>query len=152
MTMRPTVVNTKDRAEGMFRFFPGESTESKSPVAMTYAIAQSQTPTAVLWELLLASSDSVAQEMARRLRDVPSVERVFVLANSWGFEVWVEGANLAQEQRFRIYDAQWEMMQNWPKQGFGFHLHDRRDGALTGFLSLDRPYICIPVHAHADAI
>jgi hypothetical protein len=151
MTLNAIAPVDAGRTQGIYIFAPEASTRSRTQEATLFGTADSQDATSILWSQLLSAADSVASQMALYLRAIASVERVIVLARTWGFEVWVEGLDLSQEQRFEVYDSQWQVMQSWPKSGFDFHLHDRRDGQLSDAVTLEGPRVAVSVQVQSNA-
>ena len=70
---------------------------------------------------------TLAETVTRRVQSVQAAESVYVKTRSWGFECWMVVNGSTEEERFRLYDIQWELMEQHPEIGFKFHLIDRRD-------------------------
>ena len=66
-----------------------------------------------------------------------SVEALYVQHHDWGFLTWVIVNNSTLEERYQIYECQWELMQRYPDIGFRFNLLDRMGKPLSEFVTLN---------------
>jgi len=79
----------------------------------------------------MVTSQAVAERVARLATSVPSLETVYVWARPWGFECWLVANQSTEEERFHLYDVEWEFMELFPDWGFKFNLVDREDRPLS---------------------
>ena len=80
---------------------------------------------------------SVAQRVARLVVSIPSLEAVYVWARPWGFECWLVANQSTEEERFRLYDLEWDFMEQFPDLGFKFNLIDREGKPLSEVMSVE---------------
>jgi len=78
----------------------------------------------------------VAERVARYARQIGSLEAVYVKAKPWGFECWLIANNSNEDERFRLYDLEWQIMGAAPNDGFKFHLVDRQGRSLSEVVGL----------------
>ena len=82
-------------------------------------------------------AQAVAERIARLTVPVSSLETVYVWARPWGFECWLIANRSTGEERFHLYDAEWELMEQSPDWGFKFTLVDREDRPLPEVVSVE---------------
>ncbi len=82
-------------------------------------------------------AQTVAERVAQRVRHLASLESVYVKARLWGFECWFISSHSTEDERFRLYDLEWELMELIPAFGFKFHLVDRQGRPLAEVLTLE---------------
>ena len=75
--------------------------------------------------------------MAQRVRHLASLESVYVKARLWGFECWLISSHSTEDERFRLYDLEWELVELIPAVGLKFHLVDRQGRPLVEVLTLE---------------
>jgi len=80
---------------------------------------------------------SVAKRVARLVVSIPSLEAVGVWARPWGFECWLVANQSTEEERFRLYDLEWDFMEQFPELGFKFNLVDREGKTLSEAMSVE---------------
>ena len=80
---------------------------------------------------------AVAQRMAQQVRHLASLESVYVKTKPWGFECWLISNHSTEDERFRLYDLEWQMMELTPDVGFKFHLVDRQGRPLAHVLTME---------------
>jgi len=80
----------------------------------------------------------VVERVAQRVGHLASLESIYVKAKLWGFECWLISNRSTQDERFRLYDLEWQLMELVPDVGFKFHLVDRQGRPLTQVLTLER--------------
>ena len=80
---------------------------------------------------------AVAEKVVRYARQIGSLEAVYVRAKQWGFECWLVANNSSEDERFRLYDFEWQIMESAPDNGFKFHLIDRQSRPLSEIASLE---------------
>lgn len=80
---------------------------------------------------------TLAETAARRIRSIRSAEAVYVKAQPWGFEYWIVVNDSSEDERFRLYDIEWELMELYPAVGSKFHLVDRQGQPLADVLTLE---------------
>ncbi len=68
---------------------------------------------------------------------IPSLEAVYVWARPWGFECWLAANQSTEEERFRLYDLEWDFMEQFPDLGFKFNLVDREGKPLSEVMSVE---------------
>ncbi len=83
------------------------------------------------------NAQGVAERIAQRIRPLASLESVYVKAKPWGFQCWLVANHSTEEERFRLYDLEWDMMGLSPNVGFKFHLVDRQDRPLAEVVTLE---------------
>lgn len=79
----------------------------------------------------------VAERVARRIRHLASLESVYVKVKPWGFECWLISNHSTQDERFQLYDLEWQLMELTPDIGFKFHLVDRQGRPLEQVLTME---------------
>jgi len=84
-------------------------------------------------------AQEVAGRLAHRVRQLTSLESIYVRVKPWGFECWLVANHSAEDDRFRLYDLEWQLMELTPDVGFKFHLVDRQGRLLTEVVTLE-PY------------
>jgi prevent-host-death family protein len=82
-------------------------------------------------------AQTVAQRVARLVVSIPSLEAVYVWARPWGFECWLVANQSTEEERFRLYDLEWDFMGQFPDLGFKFNLLDREGKTLSKVMSVE---------------
>ncbi len=82
-------------------------------------------------------AQTVAQRVARLVVSIPSLEAVYVRARPWGFECWLVANQSTEEERFRLYDLEWDFMEQFPDLGFKFNLVDREGKPLSEVMSVE---------------
>ena len=82
-------------------------------------------------------AQTVAQRIARLLVSIPSLEAVYVWARPWGFECWLVANQSTEEERFRLYDLEWDFMGQFHDLGFKFNLVDREGKPLSEVMSVE---------------
>lgn len=82
-------------------------------------------------------AQAVAERVAQRVRHLASVESVYVKAKPWGFECWLISNSSTEDERFSLYDLEWQLMEQTPDVGLKFHLVDRKGRPLTDVLTLE---------------
>ena len=87
----------------------------------------------------ILNASSVADRIAQQMRVLNTMEAVYVKAKPWGFECWLVANQSTEEERFRLYDLEWQLMGATPEKGFKFHLIDRQGQSLEQVLTLE-PY------------
>jgi len=80
---------------------------------------------------------SVAKRVTRLVVSIPSLEAVYVRARPWGFECWLVANQSTEEERFRLYDLEWDFMEQLPDLGFKFNLVDRERKPLSEVMSVE---------------
>jgi len=83
------------------------------------------------------NAQTMAERVAQRVRRLTTLESVHVRARPWGFECWLIANHSTEEERFRLYDLEWQLMELTPDVGFKFHLADRRGCPLAQVLTLE---------------
>jgi hypothetical protein len=79
----------------------------------------------------------VVERMAHRVGHLASLESIYVKTQPWGFECWLISNRSTENERFRLYDLEWQLMELVPDVGFKFHLVDRQGRPLTQVLTLE---------------
>lgn len=106
-----------------------------------YIITHQGRPTAILLPVDVVSrgpdAPTVAQRVARLVVSIPSLEVVYVWARPWGFECWLVANQSTEEERFRLYDLEWDLMEQFPDLGFKFNLVDREGKPLSEVVSVE---------------
>jgi hypothetical protein len=82
-------------------------------------------------------AQEVAERLAHRVRQLASLESIYVRVKAWGFECWVVANHSTEDERFRLYDLEWQLMELTPDVGFKFHLVDRQGRLLTEVVTLE---------------
>jgi prevent-host-death family protein len=82
-------------------------------------------------------AQSIAQRVARLVASIPSLEAVYVRARPWGLECWLVANQSTEEERFRLYDLEWDFMEQSPNLGFKFNLVDREGRPLSEVMSVE---------------
>lgn len=80
---------------------------------------------------------AVAERVSQRVRHLASLESIYVKAKPWGFECWLISNHSTEDERFRLYDLEWQLMELTPNVGFKFHLIDRHGRPLAQVLTLE---------------
>lgn len=80
---------------------------------------------------------TLAESVAQHIRSIKSAEAVYVKARPWGFEYWIVVNDSSEEERFRLYDIEWDLMEQNPAVGFKFHLVDRQNQPLADVMTLE---------------
>jgi hypothetical protein len=75
--------------------------------------------------------------VARLVDSISSLEAVYVWARPWGFECWLVANQSTEEERFRLYDLEWDFMEQFPDLGFKFNLIDREGKPLSEVMSVE---------------
>lgn len=68
---------------------------------------------------------------------IPSLEAVYMWARPWGFEYWLTANQSTEEERFRLYDLEWDFMEQSPNLGFKSNLVDREGKPLSEVMSVE---------------
>jgi len=97
-------------------------------------------PTPILYEEI--------EVLARRLAHIPDVEELKAREMRAGFAVWVVVNDASQETRYAIYDAEWELMRQFPGCVFDFHLIDREGMDLSSMVSFDEETLTVSIGRH----
>jgi len=84
-------------------------------------------------------AQEVAERLAQQVRQLSSLESIYVRVKPWGFECWFVANHSTEDERFRLYDLEWQLMELTPDVGFKFHLVDRQGRLLTEVVTLE-PY------------
>jgi hypothetical protein len=82
-------------------------------------------------------AQEVAERLAQRVRQLSSLESIYVRVEPWGFECWFVTNYSTEDERFRLYDLEWQLMELTPDVGFKFHLVDRQGRLLTEVVTLE---------------
>jgi prevent-host-death family protein len=82
-------------------------------------------------------AQNIAQRVARLVVSIPYLEAVYVRARPWGFECWLVANQSTEEERFRLYDLEWDFMEQFPDLGFKFNLVDREGKPLSEVMSVE---------------
>jgi len=85
----------------------------------------------------LPNAITLAETVAHQIRSVKSAEAVYVKVRQWGFEYWIVVNGSNEDERFRLYDIEWELMEQNPTVGSKFHVVDRQNQPLTDVLTLE---------------
>jgi len=104
----------------------GESVPSQGPYLST--------PPEVVPQVL--DAQAVTQLIAHVVVPIPSLEAVYVWTRPWGFECWLVANQSTEEERFRLYDVEWVLMERFPDLGFKFNLVDREGSPLPEVMSV----------------
>jgi len=104
----------------------GESVPSQGPYLST--------PPEVVPQVL--DAQAVTQLIAHVVVPIPSLEAVYVWTRPWGFECWLVANQSTEEERFRLYDVEWVLMERFPDLGFKFTLVDREGSPLPEVMSV----------------
>lgn len=91
-------------------------------------------------------AQTVAEMVTQLVRHLASLESVYVEVKPWGFECWLISNHSTEDERFRLYDLEWELMELTPDIGFKFHLVDRQGRPLTEVLTLERFDAVVVLH------
>lgn len=81
-------------------------------------------------------AQAVTQLIAHVVAPIPSLEAVYVWTRPWGFECWLVANRSTEEERFRLYDVEWVLMERFPDLGFKFNLVDREGSPLPEVMSV----------------
>lgn len=84
----------------------------------------------------ITDAQTVAERIARLAIPVSSLETVYVWARPWGFECWLVANQSTEAERFHLYDAEWDLMEQLPDWGFKLNLVDREDRPLSEVMSV----------------
>ena len=68
---------------------------------------------------------------------LPGVEALQVQKRSWGFTLWVIVNNSTEDTRYRIYDAQLELIEKYPEVGFNFNVFERHNNLSPSFADIE---------------
>ena len=90
-----------------------------------------------LAETDVSLAQTIAENIARCADSVPSFESVHVNTTAWGFECRTIVHNSTEEDRFRLYDIEWTLMQEMPDVGFRFNVIDRENMPLEDVVTLE---------------
>jgi len=82
-------------------------------------------------------AQAVAERVAQRVRHLTSLESIYVKVKPWGFECWLTSDHSTEDERFRLYDLEWQLMELIPDTGFKFHLVDRQGRPLEQVLTME---------------
>lgn len=104
----------------------GESVPSQGPYLST--------PPEVVPQAL--DAQAVIQLIAHVVVPIPSLEAAYVWTRPWGFECWLVANQSTEEERFRLYDVEWVLMERFPDLGFKFNLVDREGSPLPEVMSV----------------
>lgn len=109
-----------------------------------YIITHQGRPTAILLPVdeeevvsRVPNAQTIAQRVARLVVSIPSLEAVYVWARPWGFECWLVANQSTEEERFRLYDLEWDFMEQFPDLGFKFNLVDREGKTLSEVMGVE---------------
>jgi len=109
-----------------------------------YIITHQGRPTAILLPVdeeevvsRVPNAQTIAQRVARLVVSIPSLEAVYVWARPWGYECWLVANQSTEEERFRLYDLEWDFMEQFPDLGFKFNLIDREGRPLSEVMSVE---------------
>jgi len=109
-----------------------------------YIITHQGRPTAILLPVdeeevvsRVPNAQTIAQRVARLVVSIPSLEAVYVWARPWGYECWLVANQSTEEERFRLYDLEWDFMEQFPDLGFKFNLVDREGKPLSEVMSVE---------------
>ncbi len=80
---------------------------------------------------------AVAERLAKRVGQLTSLESIYVRVKPWGFECWLVANHSTEDERFRLYDLEWQLMELTPDVGFKFHLVDRQGRPLAEVVTLE---------------
>ncbi len=83
-------------------------------------------------------AQEVAERLAQQASQLTSLESIYIRVKTWGFECWLVANCSTEDERFRLYDLEWRLMEVTPHIGFKFHLVDRQDRPLTEVVTLER--------------
>lgn len=82
-------------------------------------------------------AQGVAERVAQHVSHLTAVESVYVKAKPWGFECWLVVNHSTEDERFRLYDLEWQLMELTPDVGFKFHLVDRQGRPMAEVVTLE---------------
>lgn len=109
-----------------------------------YIITHQGRPTAILLPVdeeevvsRVPDAQTIAQRVAHLVVSIPSLEAIYVRARPWGFECWLVANQSTEEERFRLYDLEWDFMEQFPDLGFKFNLVDREGKPLSEVMSVE---------------
>jgi hypothetical protein len=83
------------------------------------------------------SPQAVAEQIVREAVSLPSLEAVHVKGRVWGMECWIIVNHSTEEERFSLYDLEWQMMEQLRGVGFKFNLIDRQGRPLDMVVTLE---------------
>ena len=93
----------------------------------------------------------VTERVAQQMRHLASLESVYVKVKPWGFECWLISNHSTEQERFHLYDLEWQLMELAPDDGFKFHLVDRRGRPLSHVLTQEPFDAAITLRKAQDA-
>ncbi len=85
----------------------------------------------------MVNPTSIATQIANQIHEINSVEIIYVKARPWGYECWIIMNHSTKEERFRLYDLEWLLMEKMTDIGFKFHHIEREDRPIDEIESLD---------------
>lgn len=97
------------------------------------------------WEYIFRLIDypSVAAVFAFMVKPLGYVENVVVKGKDGKYNIWTIVNNSTLEQRYAIYDRQWEVMQYFKGVKVEFNLIDREDSPLENIITWDDETVVI---------
>ena len=96
-------------------------------------------------------AQELAERVAQRARHVASLESVYIKGRPWGFECWLISNHSTEDERFCLYDLEWQLMELVHDVGFKFHLIDRHGQPLEQVLTLEPPDAIVGLRKKRDA-
>jgi len=107
-----------------------------------------------LEEPLTTEIGHVSQEIAafvERLRVIPAVEQLRFREIEQGFKTWVIVNDSSEEARYAVYEAEWDLMRQFPGVAFDLHLVDREGENLGSIIHFDEGTLSIPIRGVVNA-
>ena len=82
-------------------------------------------------------AQAVAARVSQHVHHLASLESIYVRAKPWGFECWLISNRSTEDERFQLYDIEWQLMETATEIGFKFYLIDRQDRPLAQVLTIE---------------
>jgi len=80
----------------------------------------------------------IFEAFAKWAKELSGVEEIILVKPKQLYEIWVITDRFDKATRYKIYDLELEMCEQFPDATFDFHLLDRRGRKLEDLITLDR--------------
>jgi hypothetical protein len=96
------------------------------------------------YQELVKKAEGLAQEryspiyvFRDMLADIPEVEAVLANHANGVYSIWTVVDEPSADVRAKIYEKEWQLMEQYPQFGFSFHILEREGEELGNLVSLD---------------
>ena len=82
------------------------------------------------YKILITKDDSLESFIVKNISRIPEVEYILLLSTDNYYEIWTVINELDREVRDRIYDIEYNILEQFPDLYFDFHVVCRNNGSI----------------------